>query len=86
MGQAMFDICMKFLNILQQIYLKQINENQILRQMSKTTFRSREKTEQSFDVARTHWKKESAKLFFWQRKSSKDGISESFGKKNVIEE
>ena len=53
----MFDICMKFLNILQQIYLKPINENQILRQISKTTFCSREKTEQSVDVTRTHWKK-----------------------------
>ena len=41
-----------------------INENQILRQMSKTTFCSREKTKQSVDVARTHWKKESGKHFW----------------------
>ena len=62
----MFDICMKFLNILQQIYPKPINENKILRQMSKTTFCSREKTEQSVDVTRTHWKKESGK-YFWAK-------------------
>ena len=81
----MFDICMKFLNILQQINLKPINENQILRQILKTTFCSREKTEQSVDVTRTHWKKRVRKTFFVGKASLQEEVYQN-GNNNVIEE